>query len=129
MWSGRWGDDPLSSDHFPITINITGTVMRERNAPHENFNYDKADWSRFPSRAGGLCQSGDHGSLSIEALNMFIFWKIFPYCGLGPRYRPPKKGPTRTHNNPWWSDACGEGGQNKRYYYKKYRRNCNTVSS
>ena len=23
------GDDPLSSDHLPITINITGTVMRE----------------------------------------------------------------------------------------------------
>ena len=33
------GDHPLSSDHLPITINITGTVMRERNDPHENFNY------------------------------------------------------------------------------------------
>ena len=40
-------DDPLSSDHLPITINITGDFVRERNAPHENFNDDKADWSSF----------------------------------------------------------------------------------
>ena len=38
------GDDPLSSDHLPITVNITGAAVRERNAPHETFNYNKPDW-------------------------------------------------------------------------------------
>ena len=38
------GDDPSSSDHLPIAINITGAVVREPNSPHETFNYIKADW-------------------------------------------------------------------------------------
>ena len=37
-------------------------------------------------------------------------------------------GSTRTHNNPWWSDACGEAVKNKRYYYKKYRRTCTPLA-
>ena len=50
------GDDPSSSDHLPIAINITGAVVRERNAPHETFNYNKADWFSFRAELG-LCQS------------------------------------------------------------------------
>ena len=69
------GDDPLSSDHLPVTINITGTVMRERNAPHENCNYDKADWLGFRAELGAL-PIGDHGSLSIEALDSLFLENI-----------------------------------------------------
>ena len=69
------GDDPLSSDHLPITINITGTVMRERNAPHESFNYGKADWLGFRAELGAL-PIGDHGSLSIDVLNSLLLENI-----------------------------------------------------
>ena len=50
------GDDPLSSDNLPITINITGTVMREPNAPHENLTMVKLTGLVFEP-SWGLCQS------------------------------------------------------------------------
>ena len=74
------GDDPLSSDHLPITINITGAVVRERNAPHETFNYNKADWLSFQAELGALPIS-DHGSLSIEALNSSLSEK-YPWVSI-----------------------------------------------
>ena len=119
------GDDPLSSDHLPITINITGVVVRERNAPHETFNYNKTDWISFRAELGAL-PIGDHRSLSIEALNSLLLENIL----VAARASIPttKKGSTRTRNNPWWSDACGEAVKNKRYYYKKYRRNCTPLA-
>ena len=119
------GDDPLSSDHLPITINITGTVMREQNAPHENFNCDKADWLSFRAELGAL-PVGDHGSLSIDALNSLLLENIL----IAARASIPttKTGSTRTRNNPWWSDACGEAVKKKRYYYKKYRWNCTPLA-
>jgi len=119
------GDDPLSSDHLPITINITGTVMRERNAPHENVNYDKADWFSFRAELGAL-PVGDHGSLSTDALNSLLLENIL--IAAKASIPTTKTGSTRTRNNPWWSDACGEAVKNKRYYYKKYRRNCTPLA-
>ena len=120
------GDDPLSSDHLPITINITGAVVRECNAPHETFNYNKADWISFRTGLGAL-PIGDHGFLSIEALNSLLLENIL----IAARASIPtiKKGSTRTHNNPWWSDASGEAVKNKRYHYKKYWRNCTPFNS
>ena len=70
------GDDPLSSDHLPIIINITGVFVRERNAPQENVNYDKADWFSFRAELGAL-PVGDHGSLSIDALSPFLIGRMF----------------------------------------------------
>ena len=69
---------------------------------------------------------GDHGSLSTDALNSFLLENIL----IATRASVPttKKGSTRTPNNPWWSDACGEAVKNKRYYYKKYRRNCTPLA-
>ena len=110
------GDDPLSSDHLPITINITGTVMREQNAPHENFNCDKADWLSFRAELGAL-PVGDHGSLSIDALNSLLLENIL----IAARASIPttKTGSTRTRNNPWWSDACGEAVKKKKVLLQK----------
>ena len=87
------GDDRLSSDHLPITINITGAVVREWNAPHETFNYNKADWISFRAELGAL-PIGDHGSLSIEALNSLLLENIL----VAARASIPttKKGSTRT---------------------------------
>ena len=94
------GDDPLSSDHLPITINITGTVMRERNAPHESFNYGKADWLGFRAGLEAL-PIGDHGSLSIDALNILLLENSL----IAGRASIPttEKGSIRTRINPWWS--------------------------
>ena len=112
------GDDPLSSDNLPITINITGTVMRERNDPHENFNYGKADWLGFRAELGAL-PIGDHGSLSLDVLNSLLLENSLVVARAS--IPTTEKGSTRTPNNPWWSDACGEAVKNKRYYYKKNR--------
>ena len=119
------GDGPLSSDHLPIAVNITGAVLQERNAPHETFNYNKADWVSFRAELGAL-PIGDHGSLSIEAQNSLLLENIL----VAARASIPttKKGSTRTPNNPWWSDACGEAVKNKRYFDKKYRRNCTPLA-
>ena len=74
------GDHPLSSDHLPITINITGTVMRERNDPHENFNYGKADWLGFRAELGAL-PIGDQSWIPFHRRpKQFPFGK-YPYCG------------------------------------------------
>ena len=104
------GDDPLSSNHLPIAINITGAVVRERNAPHETFNYNKADWLRFRAELGSL-PIGDHGSLSIETLNSLLLENIL----IAARASIPttEKGSTRTRNNSWWTMPAGRRSKTK----------------
>ena len=115
------GDDPLSSDHLPITITFNTSVARNCPATNEKFNYNKADWSRFRAELG-TSPIGDHGALSVNALNSLIIKNILTAARLS--IPTTKMGSTRTHNNPWWSAACGEAVKRKRYYYKKYRQNC-----
>ena len=113
------GDDPLASDHLPITISFHPGAVREPPAHTPQFRYDKADWPRFRSVLD-LHQISNANDLSIEDLNKIISKNILSAAEQAiPISRP---GGTRTRNNPWWTPECDAAVREKRKACRLYRR-------
>ena len=115
------GNDPLGSDHLPITITINGEVSREHPNQTQKFNYNKADRTRFLAELKAL-PINDQTTPSIDSLTTLICDNILAAAKAAI---PCTKGEsTRTRNNLWWNRACEEAVKTKQYYNKRYRRNC-----
>lgn len=114
------GEDPLSSDHLPVSISIDCEVDREINTPEDKYNYGTADWEAFREelRASPIATEG----LSSEQLNDRITTNIL---AAADKTIPKCKPPNRKNYHPWWTKQCQESIKHKRKTYKIYKSNCN----
>ena len=114
------GDDPLASDHLPITIVLLSGAVFEPPVHTVSYRYDKADWQRFRQ----ILESKEVPNvkdLDIEGLDSIIKHNILAAADLTIPVTKP--GGTRTRNNPWWTPECAEAVRAKRKACRHYKRN------
>jgi ribonuclease HI len=117
------GDDPLSSDHLPITTSIHLDIYRENKSAPAHLNYEKADWEEFRKLLGDLEVDQE---LCCEDLNRKISDDILRAATASI---PNGGGPSEKKNgNSWWSAECKEAVKNKRKAYKTYRKYTNPTN-
>ena len=113
------GEDPLSSDHLPITIKMALGPLEE-GAPHNpRFLYHKANWDdfRLALRAKVIETPRE---LTVSKLNQAITANMLTAAEATiPRSKPQRP---NTRNNPWWNAACEAAVAEKRAACKRYRR-------
>ena len=113
------GDEPLSSDHLPITINLhLGAVI---NPPihTQHYKYDKADWHSFRQHLELRPLTGIK-DLTIEDLNSTIINNIL--AAANKSIPVTKPGGTRTRNNPWWTPECDAAVREKHRACRRYMK-------
>ena len=115
-------DEPLGSDHLPITIRMNFGISEDPPVCAPTFNYKKASWDLFKERlnASPIDSPGD---LSATELCSKITDNVLAAAGYAiPRSKPPRP---RTRNNPWWNAHCEQAVAEKRAACRRYRK-CNT---
>eukprot|EP00745_Piridium_sociabile_P040864 TRINITY_DN7953_c0_g1_i4.p1 TRINITY_DN7953_c0_g1~~TRINITY_DN7953_c0_g1_i4.p1 ORF type:complete len:1264 (+),score=154.07 TRINITY_DN7953_c0_g1_i4:321-4112(+) len=121
---GEWtvGDDPLSSDHLPITITLRMGARVEPHAHTPNFNYDRADWDLFRARLD-TSPIPDQEGLSVTGLYTALQTNILVAAEQAiPISKPGRPG---TRNSPWWTAECDRAVRAKRRACGHYKANAN----
>ena len=122
--AGRIGwkveDDPLSSDHLPITIELQTTIKKEIPVTKEaKYNYKKANWPLFKDMLNQMPRI-DTSEKTIDEHADELTKQILEAANLAI----PKSNPNKTYknNNPWWNEHCSEAVKKKKYTYNKYKK-------
>ena len=115
----RWEplDDPLSSDHLPITVTLfTSAALSGEAESRPNFQYNKADWERFRSilSATPISPTEDMETMLEEFTSnvMAAAHAAIPCSG----------GEARLRRHPWWNKDCLLAVRLKRDAYRTFRR-------
>ena len=119
------GEDPMSSDHLPIIINLA-FGPRKDFVPHiPMFQYDKADWESFRMSLRTK-EIEAPSALAVSELYLKIKDNLLAAAEASiPRSKPPRP---NTRNNPWWNAACETAVAAKRAACKRYRKCANATT-
>ena len=113
------GSEPLSSDHFPISISLQLGVTLQPTDNKESFLYHRADWARYR----GLLEevdSGDWSSLTIQEHYERLQSTVLEAARTSIP-RATYKG-DRPRNNPWWTAECEKAVRLKRQACRRYKQ-------
>ena len=115
----RWevGDDPLSSDHLPIKLELNKPPIRSNNT-RIKYNYELANWTKFRQCLNDkLIRVED--TLDVEVMNDQITRNIMAAANSSI---PQQKNTNPKGGKPWWTKECEKAVKRKSKAYKKYRR-------
>ncbi|XP_076067748.1 uncharacterized protein LOC143040552 [Oratosquilla oratoria] len=111
-------DDPLSSDHLPITVTLHLTPTTHPPPSQATLNLGKADWTTFQAHLADA-----HLKLEltrpIEELNTLFTDIVLEAARLAIPVTGGKHG---RRGHPWWTENCKEAVEKKKLAYQRYRR-------
>ena len=109
------GEDPLSSDHLPITIELNKPPIRD-TITKIKYNYEEADWYKFRTY---LNNKEIDNIDNTELLNEKITNNILEAANYAI---PQSKITASRRGNPWWTMTCDKAVKSKKKAYRTYRR-------
>jgi len=113
-----WNTGPsvLSSDHFPIIVNV---INPEQNQPpvSNEFNFRRANWKEYGADAIWESLPDEVGQDPASVINdLYQLLSI-----LKEKWVPRYKG-GRFYPKPWWSSECSRVWRERERCYRVYRR-------
>jgi ribonuclease HI len=118
-------DDSLSSDHFPITLELFShrPVMSDRDV-EPRFNYKKADWDAFGIEIHKHLNNTDYNSIPDDRLLETAYKALLDSAKESIPFGPPKDKFFSSY--PWWTEDCDLQASNKQRAGRHYRNNPTT---
>ena len=114
-FSWNTAEDLYNSDHFPILL--TKTLSQAPPCPVQNYNFDKADWTKF--RRLTIVPN----EVFIDQLDIDAMVSLFNNLILSAADQAiPKKNSTGKYPVPWWNRECSRTTKNRKSCLRRYRR-------
>ena len=109
-------EDTYNSDHYPIILN---KLNPETNSFYRiNFNFEKADWSKF-RLATTVPDALSDNSADINDLTL-CFTELVMKAAL--ESIPVKNSNNQRYPIPWWSKECSRAHKARKQALRKYKR-------
>ncbi|XP_076037135.1 uncharacterized protein LOC143022692 [Oratosquilla oratoria] len=111
-------NDPMSSDHLPISITIHLSPTLHLPPAQEKLNLSRADWKAFQAFLVNFQCHHDPNS-TIEDLNARFTDTVLAAAS---HAIPQVRTGNGRRGHPWWTDDCQNAVRNKRRAYQRYLR-------
>ncbi len=93
----------IGSDHFPITISISGRALAKSPPALQKWNLERGDWEKFKR----LAESEINSSLICKDIDRFAEKVTKAIIKCAEKSIPRKKTRKSKPAAPWWTEECG----------------------